>query len=162
MAFTILQNLFEMVHSHMFNIFVKVLYCEKFIPLIFLQWTEANMSIQVQILNKATQIYGYHDLPERTETDQNGLKRTGTDLRIYRNGSEQTSDFIDKHYCKMAWNTENSMKEYLTTFSWVFWVLLLFITMFIDWIIKCFSEVKKTNDIYIFGKKHIVFVDKSH
>ena len=24
----------------------------------------------------------------------------------------------------MAWNTEKSMKEYLTTFSWVFWVLL--------------------------------------
>ena len=65
----------------------------------------------------------------------------------------------------MAWNTENSMKEYLTTFSWVFWVLLLFITMFIDWIIKLFSEVSevvKTDDIYMFGKKHIVFVDKSH
>ena len=45
----------------------------------------------------------------------------------------------------------------------VFWVLLLFITMCIDWIIKRFSEVlevAKTNDIYIFGKKHIVFVDK--
>ena len=65
----------------------------------------------------------------------------------------------------MAWNTEKSVKEYLTTFSWVFWVLLLFITMFIDRIIKRFSEfleVMKTNDIYIFGNKHIVFVDKSH
>ena len=57
MAVTILQNLFEMVHSRMFDIFVKVLYCEKFIPLIFLQWTEADMSIQVQVLYKATQIY---------------------------------------------------------------------------------------------------------
>ena len=65
----------------------------------------------------------------------------------------------------MAWNPENSMKEYLTTFFWVFWVLLLFLTMFIDWIIKSFSEVSevaKTNDIYIFGTKHIVFVDKIH
>ena len=65
----------------------------------------------------------------------------------------------------MAWNTENSMKEYLTTFSWVFWVFLLFLTMIIDWKIKRFSEVSeiaKTNDIYIFGNKHIVFVDKSH
>ena len=34
--------------------------------------------------------------------------------------------------------------------------------MFIEWIIKRFSEVAKTNDIYIFGNKHIVFVDKSH
>ena len=37
--------------------------------------------------------------------------------------------------------------------------------MFIDWIIKRFSEVSevaKTNDFYIFGNKHIVFVDKSH
>ena len=37
--------------------------------------------------------------------------------------------------------------------------------MFIDWIIKHFlevSEVVKTDDIYMFGKKHIVFVDKSH
>ena len=45
------------------------------------------------------------------------------------------------------------------------WVLLLFITMFTDWIIKCFSEVlevAKTNGIYIFGNKHIAFVDKSH
>ena len=58
----------------------------------------------------------------------------------------------------MALNTENSMKEYLTTFSWVFWVLLLFITMFTDWIIKHFSEV--TNDIYMFGKKHIVLLIK--
>ena len=36
--------------------------------------------------------------------------------------------------------------------------------MFIDWIIKCLSEVlevAKTNDIYIFGNKDIVFVDKS-
>ena len=44
-------------------------------------------------------------------------------------------------------------------------MLLLFITMFIDRIIKHFSEVAevaKTNDIYMFGKKHIVFVDKSH
>ena len=65
----------------------------------------------------------------------------------------------------MAWNTENFIKEYLTRFSWVFWVLLLFMTMFIDWIIKVFpevSEVAKTDDIYIFGNKHTVFVDKSH
>ena len=37
--------------------------------------------------------------------------------------------------------------------------------MFIDWIIKRFSEVSevaKTNDINIFGNKHIVFVDTSH
>ena len=62
----------------------------------------------------------------------------------------------------MAWKIDNSMKEGLTTSSWVF---LLFITMFIDWIIKSFSEVlevAKTNDIQIFGNKHIVFVDKSH
>ena len=65
----------------------------------------------------------------------------------------------------MAWNTENYMKEYLTTFSWVFWVLLLFRTMFTDWIIKRFlevSEVAKTNAVYIFGNNHFVFVDKSH
>ena len=37
MVFTILQRLFEMVHSHIFNIFVKVSECEKFIALIFLQ-----------------------------------------------------------------------------------------------------------------------------
>ena len=57
---------------------------------------------------------------------------------------------------------ENSMKECLTKFSWVFWVLSLFITMFIDWIIKRFTEVLevgKTNDIQIFGNKHIIFVD---
>ena len=72
---------------------------------------------------------------------------------------------IENRYCEMAWNTENSMKEYLTTFFWVFSVLLLFTTMFIDWIIKRFSEVSevaKTNDINTFGNKHIVFVDKSH
>ena len=61
----------------------------------------------------------------------------------------------------MAWRTENSMKECLITFSWMFWVLLLFITMFLDWIIKCVSEVAKTSDIYILGNKHIVSVDKS-
>ena len=44
----------------MFNIFVKVLYCEKFIPLIFLQWTEADMSIQVQVLNKGPVIIYAH------------------------------------------------------------------------------------------------------
>ena len=55
-------------------------------------------------------------------------------------------DFIDNRYCKMAWKMENFMTECLTTFSWVFWVLLIFITMFIHWISKCFldvSEVKK-------------------
>ena len=44
-------------------------------------------------------------------------------------------------------------------------MLLLFITMFTDLIIKRFSEVSavaKTNDIYIFDNKHIVSVDKSH
>ena len=41
----------EKITCMMFNIFVKVLYCEKFIPLIFLQWTEANMNIQIQVLN---------------------------------------------------------------------------------------------------------------
>ena len=37
MVFTIPQSLFEMVHSPIFNIFVKVSLCEKFIALIFLQ-----------------------------------------------------------------------------------------------------------------------------
>ena len=34
--------------------------------------------------------------------------------------------------------------------------------MFIDRIIERFSEVAKTDDIYIFSNNHIVFVDKSH
>ena len=65
----------------------------------------------------------------------------------------------------MAWNTENSVKEYLITFFWVFGVFVLVTTMFIDRVIKHFSEVSevaKTNDIYIFSNNHIVFVDKSH
>ena len=44
-------------------------------------------------------------------------------------------------------------------------MLILLITMFTDSIIKRFSEVlevAKTNDIYIFSNKHIVFVDESH
>ena len=70
-------------------------------------------------------------------------------------------DFIESRYLKMARNIENSMKVCLTTFSWVFWVLLLLTTMFIDWIIKHFSEVlevAKTNDIQIFDNKHILLI----
>ena len=140
MVFTILQNLFEMVHSHMFNIFVKVLYCEKFIPLIFLQWTNANMSIQVQVLNETTQIYNVG----KKDSVQNNVPFSQWRL----------IDFIEKRYCKMAWNTENSMKEYLTTFSWVFWVLLLFITMFTDWIIKRFRKLMT----FTFSAKSTLFL----
>ena len=44
---------------------------------------------------------------------------------------------------------QNGMKECLATFFWVFWVLLLFITMFIDWIIECcfFWEFRKSQKL---------------
>ena len=97
------------------------------------------------------------------------LNQSYLDIQCLKIGSVQNTvpfiqwrliDFIENRYCKMAWNTENSMKGYLTIFAWVFWVLLLFISMLTDWIIKRFSEVAKTNDIYILGTKHIVFVIK--
>ena len=66
------------------------------------------------------------------------------------------TDFIENCYCKMTkyWKF---YERVLDNISWVFWALLIFITVFIDWIIKCFSgnsELAKTNDRF-YGTKYM-------
>ena len=111
MVFTILQSLFEMVHSHKFNIFGKS----------FIMWKV--YSINFSSVNRS-----------KYEHPSSSTKLSYLDIQCSKIVSVQNNvpfiqwrliDFTENCYCKMAWNTENSMKGYLTTFSWVFWELLL-------------------------------------
>ena len=118
------QSFFEMVHSPSLSfIFVKFSLCEKFIPLLFLQRTEPIISIQVQVLK----------LPRYTMF-KNRFCPEYRSIHLIFSGA-RFIDLIESHYCKISWKNENSMKESLTTLFWVFWVLLIFITMFNNWII---------------------------
>ena len=67
------------------------------------------------------------------------------------------TDFIENRYWKMAWKIGNSMKECMT-FSWEFWAFLIFITVFIDWIIKLFREIRKSRKLMtcrFYGNKYM-------
>ena len=67
------------------------------------------------------------------------------------------TDFIENRYCKMVWKTGNSMKECMT-FFWAFWALLIFRTVFTDWIIKLFREIRKSRKLMtcrFYGNKYM-------
>ena len=106
-------------------------------PKHILQSKEPNTNSQVQVLLK---------LP-RYKTGKTGSVQNVPECCSFRSVWAGHTDFIENRYCKMAWKIGNSMKECMT-FSLEFWTLLMFITVFIDWIIKLFREIRSRKNLW--------------
>ena len=109
------------------------LYQDVTFPKHILQSKEPNTNSQLQVLLK---------LPRYTMFEN----RFCPECCSFRSVWAGHTDFIENCYCKMTWKIGNSMKECMT-FSWEFWALLIFITVFIAWIIKFFREIRKSRKL---------------